>query len=225
MATVTAPAAQEQRVTLNCVSWEAYVGIGEYLRDQPIRLTYDRESLEIRTTSREHERAKTLLARFLETLTEELEVDLTSGGSTTCRREDLERGLEPDECYWIEHEPQMRDKDSYDPETDPPPDLALEVAISRNVLNRLRIYAALGVPEVWRYDGEAIQILLPGLKGEYQKSATSRALPQVPVAELARFLALRQGWSETQLVRQFRDWVRQEAPGWTLKKPRGRKKK
>src|SRR4051794_16762874 len=101
----TATVTQEQRVTLHCVSWAAYVGIGELLRDQPIRLTYDRGSLEIMTTSREHERAKKLLARLVEALTVELDIDLTSGGSTTCRREELERGLEPDECYWIEHEP------------------------------------------------------------------------------------------------------------------------
>jgi Uma2 family endonuclease len=225
MATAAVGTGQAQRVTLHCVSWPAYVGIGEFLREQPIRLTYDRGSLEIMTTSREHERLKKLLARLVETLTVELNVDATSGGSTTCKREDLERGLEPDECYWIEHEPQMRDKDTYDSDIDPPPDLALEVEISRNVLDRLGIYAALGIPEVWRYDGEAIQILILGPKGEYQTSTTSKALPQVPVAELAQFLAMRHGLSETQLIRQFRDWVQQEAPGWTVKKPRGRKKK
>jgi len=221
----TATVTQEQRVTLHCVSWEAYVGIGEWLREQPIRLTYSQGSLEIMTLSLDHEQAKTLLARMLETLTLELNIDVKSGGSTTCKREDLERGLEPDECYWIEHEPQMRSKSDYAPETDPPPDLAIEVEISRNVLNRLKIYAALGIPEVWRYDGQAVQILLLGPKGEYQASSTSKALPQVPVAECARFLALRNNLSETQLIRQFRDWVRQEAPGWAAKKPRARKKK
>jgi Uma2 family endonuclease len=165
-----------------------------------------------------------LLARFLETLTVELEINIASGGSMTCRREDLKRGLEPDECYWVEHELEMRCKDSYDSDIDPPPDLVLEVEISRNVLNRPSIYAALGIPEVWRYDGEAIQILILGPKGEYQVATTSKALPQVPVAELARFLAMRQELGETQLMRLFRDWLRNEAPGWTAKKPRGRKK-
>src|SRR5262249_29254374 len=153
----TATATQEQRVTLHCVSWAAYVGIGEFLRDQPIRLTYSHGSLEIMTLSLEHERAKKLLARLVEALTEEFNVPAECGGSTTCRREDLERGLEPDECYWNEHQAQMRGKPNFDPETDPPPDLAIEVEITRSVLNRLGIYAALGVPEVWRYDGQTIQ--------------------------------------------------------------------
>jgi Uma2 family endonuclease len=224
MATVSVP--QEQRITLSCVSWEAYVGIGEFLKDQPIRMTYDRGALEITTLSRQHERVKTILARMLETLTVELGIDLTSGGSTTFRREELERGMEPDECYWIEHEAEMRDKDSYDPETDPPPDLALEVEVSRSVLNRLGIYAALGIPEVWRYDGETVQVLLLDPGGEYQPSANSRVFPQLPVAELARFLELRHTLSETQLIRQFADWVRQQqAAGWGAKKPSRRKKK
>ena len=78
--------------------------------------------------------------------------------------------------------------------------------------------------EVWCYDGADVQVLLRGPEGEYQPSETSKALPVVPVAELGRFLALRYTLSDTQLIRQFRDWVRTEQAGWQLKKPRGRKK-
>jgi Uma2 family endonuclease len=138
----------------------------------------------------------------------------------------MEQGLEADECYWIQHAEQMCGKTTFDPDADPPPDLALEVEVSRSVLPRLRIYASLGIPEIWRYDGQAIHVLLRGANGEYQESPTSAALPMVPVAELSRFLELLRTTSETQVSRQFFDWVReQHAAGWAVKKPRGRKKK
>jgi len=219
------PLEQQQHIILN-VTWDGYVGIGEYLRDQPVRMTYDQGALEIMTLSLEHEKVKTLIGRMIETLTLELDIECQSGGSTTFARKRLNRGLEADECYWIQHEEEMRGKTAFKPGIDPPPDLALEVEISRGVLKRLGIYAALGVPEVWRYDGETFEVLVLGPDGQYQSSATSQALPMIPVAELARFLDLRQTLSEMQVVRRFRDWVRQQqAADWGAKKSRGRKKK
>src|SRR5262245_59140266 len=139
MATVSAP--EQQRIVLK-VDWDGYVSIGETLRDQPMRMTYNQGALEIMVLSLEHEKFKALLGRMVEALTEELNLDLQSGGSTTFAREELDRGLEADECYWIQHEAQMRGKTSFDPDADPPPDLALEVEITRNIVKRLKIYAA-----------------------------------------------------------------------------------
>lgn len=224
MATVLAPP-QRQGIILN-TNWEGYVTIGEVFRDQPVRMNYDRGRLEIMTVSHEHEWIKKLLSRMLEMLVVVLKIRMHSGGSTTFRREELDRGMEPDECYWIQHEEQMRGKHTFDVESDPPPDLALEVEISRSVLNRLGIYAALGIPEVWRYDGETIRVLLLSQDGTYQPASASEALPMVPVAELARFLAQRETTDETALLSAFLDWVQeQQATDWGKKKPRGRKKK
>jgi len=207
-------------------SWEAYVAIGELFRDQPIRMNYDRGRLEIMTVSHEHEWIKKLLSRMLEVLTLELRIRIHSGGSTTFRREELDRGIEPDDCYWIEHEEQMRCKATFDPDIDPPPDLALEVEVSRSVLNRLGIFAALGIPEIWRYDGQSIQVLLLSSDGTYQPSSVSKALPMVPVGELARFLEKRHTVDETTLLFEFLQWVReQQAAGWGARKGRGQKKK
>lgn len=226
MATVSVPPQQPpQRIQLN-VRWEDYLAFGEMLRDQPVRMTYSNGSLEIMTLSLEHERCKKLLGRMVEMLTLELDIDLHSGGSTTFHEEVLKLGLEPDESYWIQHEAQMRGKDTYDPESDPPPDLVLEVEISRSVKDRLKIYAALGVPEVWRYDGKVVHVLLLTAEEEYEAADTSQAFPMLPVAELPRFLDRRHVAGETRLIREFCDWVRQQqALNWGAKKPRGRKKK
>ena len=137
MSTATSPL-QQQRIVLR-VDWQGYVRIGEVLLDPRVRMTYSHGRLEIMTLSLEHEWLKKLIARMLELLMFALNLEVKPGGSTTSRKEELDSGMEPDECYWIEREPQMRGKDSYDPDIDPPPDLALEVEISDIGVVELRV--------------------------------------------------------------------------------------
>jgi Uma2 family endonuclease len=205
----------EQRIVISCVDWDTYVTFSDKLGERNIRVNYDGVNLEIMTTSLEHERAKKLLARLLETVTEEVDIDILGAGSMTYRREDLDRGFEPDESYWLQHEAQMRDRVDIDLTRDPPPDLMLEIEISRSFVDRLAIAARLGVPEVWRWDGQALRIMVLGPDGQYGESQRSRALPFLPIAELVRFLHPDTTQSETKLLRSFRDWVReQKAIGW-----------
>ncbi len=154
MATATMSAAIRagdfDRVVLHGVRWSTYEALLDDLDGCHIRLTYDRGRLEIMTKSAPHEWSKTLLARAFEEITLELDIPIRSGGEQTFRQELLEKGLEPDECYWIQHEPEVRGKRDISLETDPPPDLAMEIEISMSVLDRLGIYAALRVPEIWR---------------------------------------------------------------------------
>ncbi|HTU89256.1 MAG TPA: Uma2 family endonuclease [Gemmataceae bacterium] len=213
MAAVKLPA--EQRFVLYNVDWDTYVTISDKLGERNIRLNYDGVNLEFMSTSLEHERAKKLLARLLETVTEEMDIDILGAGSMTCRRQDLDRGFEPDESYWIAHEAQMRGRVDIDLMRDPPPDLMLEVEISRSFVDRLALAARLGVPEVWRWDREALRVMLLNPDGQYSESECSRALPFLPVAELVRFLNPEPAQSETKRLRDFRDWVRQQmAGGW-----------
>lgn len=197
----------EQRLRLSCIPWEAYIAFTDILGDRPIRVTYDRGEMEIMSPSNRHENRKRLLGRLIEELTMELGIDIASGGSTTYRRKVLARGLEPDESYWIEHEPVVRGREDIDLDNDPPPDLALEIEISRSALDRMSIYAALGVPEVWRWDGKKLGINLLTKRGTYRTSDRSKAFPFLPLAEFAGFLE-RTTLSETQLLRSFRAWVR-----------------
>jgi Uma2 family endonuclease len=197
------------------VSWESYVQILRAFDNRHLRITYDRGGLEIMTLSSEHERLKHLLRRLIEALTEELEWEIAGYGSMTFKRRREKRGLEPDECFWIQSEPLVRGKDEIDMKSDPPPDLVVEIEWTRSVLNRMGIFAKFRVPEVWSYDGQTLQVRLLGADGKYLESSTSRAFPFLPVAELLRFLALRSSMSETELVRQFRAWVRERiAANW-----------
>lgn len=203
----TAPPDLEGRVVLQGISWETYERLLSELDSRPIHLTYDRGSLEIMSPSREHERFKTLLGRLVEQLTLELEIPIASCGSTTWKSELLERGIEPDECYYVAHERLVRHGGDIDLATTPPPDLAVEVEISRSAVDRLGIYAALGIPEVWRWNGATLTVeVLEG--GSYRQSLESPAFPELPLDVAERFLRDSRGRDETGWTREFRDWVR-----------------
>ncbi len=198
------------RVLLSNISWQTYQDLLKDLEEQPgIRLTYDRGLLEIMAPSPPHENYKKVLGRFVETLTEELNIEIKSLGSLTCKRENLARGLEPDQCYYIQNESVVRTLDEIDFNQDPPPDLVIEIDITSSSINRLSLYAALGVPEVWRYDGRAMTIYQ--LEGEsYQLCNYSPTFPQITPAEITRCLELRKTMGETSMIRSFREWVRSQ---------------
>jgi Uma2 family endonuclease len=181
--------------------------------DRPgVRLTYDRGTLELVTLSHEHENQSYLLARLVDALTEELNLPVKGGRSTTFRRRKKRRGLEPDNCWWIVSEPLVRGKIKIDLRRDPPPDLALEIDITHSSLNRMAIYAALQVPEVWRWDGQTLVCYLLGSDGQYTVGTVSKAIPGLTVADLAPFLALQGTMDENAIIRQFRAWVRRQFP-------------
>jgi Uma2 family endonuclease len=207
------PLSKEQRLRLSNIPWDTYVLYSDGLGPRHIRVTYDRGEMEIMTLSSKHERRKKLLAQLVEALTEEMKMDRASGGSMTCRREDLKRGLEGDECYWIENEPLVRGRDQIDLAVDPPPDLAMEIEVSRSTMNRMAIYAAIRVPEVWCWDGETLRVFLLTSRGTYKQSDRSRAFPFLPLAEFVKFMK-QTDKSETELLRSFRAWVRKQKSKW-----------
>ncbi len=212
MSTVSAPAAGRS-VLLHGIDWRAYRRLLRVFDGRPgIRLTYDRGALEIMTTSPQHEHYKRLLGRFIEALTEEMNIPLAGYGSMTFRRP-RKRGLEPDQCYWIAQEARMRGRDAIDFRTDPPPDLVVEIDITSSSLDRMGMYAGLGVPEVWCFDGQQLTFSMLQPDRSYATSANSRAFPALSVADVSGFLARRAQIDETTLMREFRAWARQQMGG------------
>lgn len=177
-------------VLLKNISWKTYESLVNELAEQRgIRLTYDRGTLEIMTLSAPHEGNKQILGRFVETVTEELNVEIRSLGSLTCRREDLERGLEPDQCYYIENEEDVRSLNQINLNQDPPPDLVIEIDITSSSINRMELYASLGVPELWRYDGA--RLIFYQLEGqEYVEREVSPHFPFLSPTEIMGFVEM-----------------------------------
>lgn len=200
----------EQRLLLHDVSWDGYLAIGNALGDRPaLRMTYDRGSLEFMVMSPQHEIYKRWLSRLIEALTEECNQPIVTAGNMTFQREDLERGLEADDCFWIAHEPRMRGKLTWDSATDPPPDLALEIEISRSALSRMNIYGALGVPEVWRFDGTILRVELLQADRTYAVAERSLSFPAIPIRDLVPFLQPSAEMDSLSVLRSFRAWVRE----------------
>jgi Uma2 family endonuclease len=103
----------------------------------------------------------------------------------------------------------MRTRDSWDPETDPPPDLLLEIEVSRSLLNRVAICAVLRIPEVWRFDGERIRVHCLQPDGTYQPGGQSHLFPEIPLHEVVIFLNRVTTPDYLTAVEEFRAWLRQ----------------
>lgn len=193
---------------LEDVDWKTYTRLLRVFEDRPgYRLAYDRGRLEIMSPRFDHEFDNHLLDRFVLVLTEELNLNLKSGGSATLRMRRKKRGIESDHCYWITNEPKIRGKRQINLKVDPPPDLAVEVEVSRKCLDRLPIYAALKVPEIWRFDGETLRVCHLH-KGKYRERKHSLAFPFLPLEKFAEFIRRIAEEAETSLLRDFVEWVR-----------------
>jgi Uma2 family endonuclease len=200
----------EQRVIIRFVSWTTYEHLLADLSNQsPTRLTYDRGMLEIMRPLPEHEEWNRTIALLVEMLAEEMRIDVRNFGSTTFRRADLARGFEPDSCFYIQHEADISGKSTIDLTVDPPPDLVIEVDVTSGSLDKFPIYAQVGVPEVWRYDGQRLRISILTVE-RYVESETSLALPLLTGPRLSDTLAQSKTMGRTALLRSFRTWVRQE---------------
>jgi Uma2 family endonuclease len=193
---------------LHEVSWAEYEALLALLPDNPrFRMSYDQGTLEIMTLSPRHERLKSLFAPLLAVLTEELGLNLVGLGSTTFRLAAAARGVEPDDCYYIQQAEHIVGRDTIDLATDPPPDLVVEVDISHPSLNKFPIYASLRVPEVWQHDGHTLQFFRL-IEDHYVQTPESGLFPLFPAEVLAGFVQQGKEHGIIPMIRAFRDWVR-----------------
>jgi Uma2 family endonuclease len=214
---VASPAHAEQRFLIYNIKWQTYDTLLNALGDgHHIRLTYDRGTLELMSPSPVHEMYKHWLGLFLTLLAIELNVRVKACGSTTFRREDLDRGLEPDECFYLANASRVRDWTVIDLTRDPPPDLAIEVDITSSSLNRMGIYAALKVRELWRFDGETLRFYRLGTNQEYEEVEFSPSFPSLPLGQVVPFLhQSTETDDDTRLVQAIRSWIQTDiVPKW-----------
>jgi Uma2 family endonuclease len=205
----TAPTSH--RVILPNISWETFEAILTEMGDNRVtRVAYDGKILEIMTPLMPHEHNKRLLEKLIDTLAEELSLNIKSIGSTTCKRKDIKRGVEPDSGFYIANEPLMRGKQTLDLTVDPPPDLVIEVDYTSSSLDRLPIYKALGVPEVWRYD-EPTMLIYQLSQGEYIPCNDSPTFSNLPLTtQIPDFLIASLNIGEIAMIREFRTWIKQQ---------------
>ena len=195
----------EKRVQHTGVSWDAYLSLmGEDEHDG--RFAYDDGVLEIMTVGPEHGFIKKLLGRLLEHYTFVRGRDIRSAGNFTMLRPDLKKGIEADECYYIQSVGRLQNPREIKLPRDPPPDLAIEVDITNPTLDKLRIYAAIGVGELWVYKNDHVEVMTRKDDTSYERVAASVALPAFPMDAFETALEQQEkGWSDNQILRAFEE--------------------
>lgn len=199
--------ASASRAILQNISWQTYQALlTDMGGDRSTRLAYHHGVLEIRRLLGLHETINYILERLIIALTEELGLSIRGFGSTTLNREDLAAGAEPDCCFYIQNANRIRGRE-INLETDPPPDLVVEVDSPSN--RRLPIYRDLGVPEIWRYSSAGMQIYKLQAN-EYLENEFSFAFPMISGKVIAQFLQQPESMDDNKLIREFRVWLRQQ---------------
>jgi len=178
----------ERRVAFRGLDWQRFLSVRQALGDRrAARLTYDRGVLEIAMPLEDHEFATRMFELFVRVLVVELSMKLKTMGSTSLDRADSDRAAEPDNAYYIQNQPAVAGR-TVDLDRDPPPDLVIEIDITHTDIDKLRLYASLGIPEFWHYNGETWRIFSL-YESEYREVETSPTFPLAAKDMLYEFLA------------------------------------
>jgi len=208
MVAISTPA--ETRTLLENISWQTFKAmLTDMGSSRNTRLAYENGTLEIMAPDMPHENSNRVIEGFVIALCEEIGEEYKRSGSLTLTRDDLERGGEPDSSYYIQNEYQVRNKEKIDLSIDPPPDLVLEVEYSKPKVDKFKIYAAIGVPEFWRFNGSVLRIYVLN-DGQYLEVEQSPTFGTVPVKEIPRFIQETRINGEMATTRAFRAWVREQ---------------
>lgn len=202
--------AEPARVVLRNVSWDLYELLREEEANWGVRMTYDSGDLELMSPSQSHGEIECRFGLFLMELADVLGFKCKPLGNMTWKRPGSAKAKEADGSYYLANYERVRRK-KIDLDVDPPPDLAVEAEVSRSALDALSIYAEIGVPEIWRFDGEAFHIHLRQPDGIYLESDRSLALPFLRPDEVVSWLRkAEEDDDDVEWKRQVREWARIE---------------
>jgi Uma2 family endonuclease len=200
------------RTLLNNLTWPEFEQILAELGDhRAARLSFSNGTLEIMTPLFTHEHAKSLLGDFVKILLSELGWDYETAGSTTFKNASMMQVIEPDESFYIQNCMAIRGKARLDVSIDPPPDLAIEIDITSRT--KFDNYQILAVPELWRYNGDRLQINLLR-DGKYVESTTSDLFPGLAlIPKIPQLINKSKQIGSAATIREFRDWVKESISG------------
>ena len=207
---VTTVLLPETRTLLKKISWRTFKAmLTDMGNTRQSRLAYDNGMVEIMTPLMLHENSNRLIEGFILLLCEELSLEVKTTGSLTLSRDDVEKGAEPDSSYYIHNELIVRSKENIDLNQDPPPDIVLEIDYSRPKIDKLSLYAAMGIPEFWRYDGTVLRIYTLS-NNQYSEVEFSPTFAPIGVREIPRFIEESRQIGEMAAKGAFRSWVKEQ---------------
>ncbi len=192
------------------VSWEEYEDLLEQVGEATwLRIAYDDGTLEIITVGPKHEKYATFIEGLVGVIRLRLRMNIVFFGSSTMRKEKKRKGIEPDACFYVQTAEALGNRMDLDFEKDPPPDVAVEVDVTRHSISKFGIYAGLGVPEVWIYDLKELRIYLLE-QDKYVPATESQALPMLSGPILSKFLSQLREAGELQAILAFDDWLQSQ---------------
>ena len=192
---------------LQDVSWNEYEYLLTLMEAHPgHRVSYDGGRLTIMSPLFEHEYYKEFICSLVRILSEELGLALETAGSTTFKRKQLAKGVEPDTCFYVQNAARMIGRRKLDLNTDPPPDVVVEIDTTDESLDKFSIYAALGVPEIWRYDGQQAHFY-ERAESSYQDIQNSRAFPSLSASSLTEAVEQSKTAGQTAALAAFRQRI------------------
>ncbi|MBO0349463.1 Uma2 family endonuclease [Phormidium pseudopriestleyi FRX01] len=193
------------------IRWQTYEALLLDLKDTGrVRVAYDQGTLEIMTPSQEHESYSLSIHDCIVVLADELNLNLMNLGSTTLKKEDIQRGLEPDQCYYIQNEPRVRSKLKIDLSINPPPDLVIEVDITSGSLNKFPIYQSLKIPEIWRYRRRGLEIFELQSEEYLQRDFSPTFSPIAVTTAIPEFIQKSRSIGQIAALRALRTWVKEQ---------------
>jgi len=205
--------AGEARLVVPDASWRVYeTWVDSLPESTPVRMAYDGRNLEIMTKGPDHEGYRHLLGHLVVEIARSSKLPLKGLGETTWKRSEIQRGIEADQCYYFNSEKlraAAKSRGDNDVTAFPNPDLAIEIDLSPSLIDRPGIYAAMGVAEVWRFDGEILTIERLGPDGRYEEVAASTFLGVRP-DEVARWLVAEDTSDEIAWLERLSAWLRNE---------------
>ncbi len=194
------------------VSWHEFESLAAELGDRrEVRLSYQRGRMEITMPSPEHEEYVDLIQDLTRLLVRELGLRMESRGTALLKRELRETGAQPDGCFYIQHAAEIIGKRQLDLTVDPPPDIVVEVDLNTDSRGKFSIYATLGVPELWRYDGLSFEIHHL-TETEYVEATESLAFPFLTAAALTDFLEQSKEFGQDATLDEFKNWLQRHKP-------------
>lgn len=198
--------APEMRMVLENVSWETFVALADERDGSVPRMTYSEGVLEMMSPKRKHENLGCLIGRMIEAYSEIKGIEILSVASVTVKRSDLKKAFEADESYYVTNIDKVLANEELDFEVDPAPDLVVEVELTSSAIDKMELFAAMQVPEVWRHDGTSVRFYRL-VNGQYDLIPASGELPGLNAALINRFLEQRMQVGETTFIRAFRSEI------------------
>lgn len=206
---------------LHGVRWNEYAAFLEALGDYSLRHVYDGWTLEMMSPRKDHDRLAHLIGRLIEQMTIRVGIAIQSVGSMTIANPLVKRSVQPDQGYYITHEPHVSGKATFDPSADPPPDLIVEVDVTNSSVSRFPTFAALGIPELWHHDGVQLRFFRLNASGNYDDVSRSGEFPWLGPEDVTDFLRRHGTVKENQLTTEFADAAKLKYDVWTANKKSG----